>query len=230
MVDYMENYCENCGEEQRLFEAVTGEGVKSLCRRCLRLGNYPIIEKGSVEQSRNEHRFFGAKEATPIPNFKEESLKRKVSKERDEETVKVDEELEGIVLRKVEVREYEDLIDNFHWVVRQGRRAKKISAKQFSEQIAEPEVLIVAMERGELPKEHDKLVSKVEQFLGITIRKNPVRVDGFSRGEFDIRKADLSSVRTADLKVGEDRKVEGDVGVSVEGGDDIEIISFEDED
>jgi ribosome-binding protein aMBF1 (putative translation factor) len=224
----MESYCGNCGEEERLFEAVTGEGVKNLCRRCLRLGNYPIIEKENAEQTRNEHRFFGAKEATPIPNFKKESLK-KVSKERDEETVKVDEELEGIVLRKIEIGEYDDLIDNFHWIVRQGRRAKKISAKQFSEQIAEPEVLIVAMERGELPKDYDKLVSKVEQFLGVRIRKNPVRVDGFSGGEFNIRKADLSSVRTGELRV-EDKKVEGDVGVSVEGGDDIDIISFEDED
>tara|TARA_Y100000310_G_scaffold303044_1_gene340997 strand:- start:915 stop:1547 length:633 start_codon:yes stop_codon:yes gene_type:complete len=210
----MDSYCGNCGDEDRLFEAVTGEGVKSLCRRCLRLGNYPIIEKSSVEQSREESRFFGNREATPIPTFKE----------KDPETEKIDEELEGMVLERVEAREYEDLVDNFHWVVRQGRRAKKLSLKQLSEHVAEPEILIVSMEKGELPKDYDKLVSKVEQFLGVRIRKNPVKVNGFSSEGFDIRKADLTSVKTSELRVArETPKMKDD-------SDGIEIISFEDED
>jgi ribosome-binding protein aMBF1 (putative translation factor) len=205
--------CELCGEEDRLFEAVTGEGVKSLCRRCLRVNNYPIIERANAEQMRNEHRFSGNKEATPIP-----------PKKKSPDLEKLDEELENIVLSKVNLRDYDDLVDNFHWHLQKARRMKKISQKQLGDQIAEPEVIIASAERGELPSDYDKLISKLEQFLHVTIRKNPKRVDGFSRGEFDIKKADWSSVRTGDLRKVEEREIK-----TLDEDDEIEIISFEDD-
>lgn len=212
----MDGYCDNCSEGQRLFEAVTSEGLKNLCRRCLRLGNYPIIEKASSEQFKNQHRFYGNVEATPIPN----------EKKVDPELQKIDEELENIVLSKIKPGNYEDLIDNFHWTIQHARRMKKISTKQLSEHVAEPEALIVSAEKGELPGDYDKLISKLEQFLGVKIRKESKNIYGISNNKFDITKADLTSVKTSDLmKLKPDREIR-----NLGEDDEIEIISFEEED
>ena len=239
----MDSYCENCGDEERLFEAVTSEGVKSLCRRCLRLGNYPIIEKANSEQMRNQQRLYRNTETISIPDnhhpakvsktevpkpFKREFLSgyssSKLSKK--EETEKVDKELEGMVLNRVSAGNYADLVENFHWVIQQGRRIKKVSPKQLAEQIAEPEILIASAEKGKLPKDYDKLVSKLEQFLGVQIRKKSNKPDSYSKNVFDIKKTDLTSVTTTDLKkFKEERKTDN----LVEENGDIEIISFEDE-
>lgn len=66
---------------------------------------------------------------------------------------------------------YDDLVDNFHWHIQQGRRLKKISQKQLASMIAEKEELIVMAEQGRLPSDYAKLVSKLEQYLGIKIKK-----------------------------------------------------------
>ena len=119
-----------------------------------------------------------------------------------------------------------DLVENFHWVIQQGRRMKKVSPKQLAEQIAEPEILIASAEKGKLPKDYDKLVSKLEQFLGVQIRKKSNKPDSYSKNVFDIKKTDLTSVTTTDLKkFKEERKTDN----LVEENGDIEIISFEDE-
>jgi len=208
----MVEYCEMCDEKDRLFEAITGEGVKLVCRRCLRMNNYPIIQKANAEQIRYEHLFSGYKEAKPISHEK---------KVKDKETEALENDLKKIVLEKISKKDYEDLVENFHWHIQHSRRMKKLSQKQLAEAIAEPEVIISMAEKGELPDDYEKIISKLEQYFKLRIRKNSKKVDGISDEGFNIRKADLTSVTIGDLKKAKESEEDE--------GDGIEIISFEEE-
>ena len=73
--------CDVCGEEDRLFEAITNDDIKYVCRRCLRMNNYPLIQKPTLVKNEN----FGDK------TIKKED--RKISKETQE----INNELKEIV-------------------------------------------------------------------------------------------------------------------------------------
>ena len=64
-----------------------------------------------------------------------------------------------------------DLIDNFHWVIMRVRRMKKITQEQLAKEISEPITAIKLAEEGILPNDDNKLVKKLENFLGITLIK-----------------------------------------------------------
>ncbi|MCX6750008.1 MAG: helix-turn-helix transcriptional regulator, partial [Candidatus Pacearchaeota archaeon] len=61
--------------------------------------------------------------------------------------------------------------DNFHWVLMRNRRAKKLTQKQLAENIGEPVSLIVSAESGTILNNADTLVRKLENYLGVKIRK-----------------------------------------------------------
>ena len=157
---------------------------------CARKNDWPLIRKPSEEQIKNEHRF--------VPLSVDKDFYKK--KESDSETPKVEEELREIVSENITHGEYEDLVDNFHWHIQHARRLKKFSPKQLGEAVAEPEIIISMAEKAKLPKDYDKLVSKLEQFLGISIRKIPRRATGIYDKEFDIKKANLFDLTTTDLR------------------------------
>jgi transcriptional regulator with XRE-family HTH domain len=53
-----------------------------------------------------------------------------------------------------------------------ARRNKAISQRKLAEVIGESETSIKMIEQGELPQNSDKLISKIEQYLRINLRKN----------------------------------------------------------
>lgn len=220
----MINYCEICGEENRLFEAVTSEGVKFVCRRCLRTNNFPLITKADLEQIKSETMYY-------VNKFHEE-IKSLDKKNIDPETEKFNKELGSIVSQKLKKGVYSDLVDNFHWHLQQGRRHKKISQKQLADAIAESEILVAGAERGELSDDYDKLISKLEQFLGITIRKSPKKTDN---SNIELKKLDFSKFSLNDLKklseenrrLAEKQKEEKLSEKKKKEANDIELVSFE---
>lgn len=62
------------------------------------------------------------------------------------------------------------LIDNFQWIVMRARRLKHISQGQLANAIDEPEVVVKFLEEGKI--RDMKVIEKVENYLGITLRKN----------------------------------------------------------
>ena len=65
-----------------------------------------------------------------------------------------------------------NLAENFHWQIMMARRNKAISQRKLAEVIGESETSIKMIEQGELPQNSDKLISKIEQYLRINLRKN----------------------------------------------------------
>ncbi len=65
------------------------------------------------------------------------------------------------------------LLDNFHWTLRQKRQQMRFSRKQIAAAVGASEQDIKFLENGVLPSNDFVLVSALERYYGITLRKEP---------------------------------------------------------
>lgn len=178
----MKEKCPMCNIEDNLIEAVGEEEIIQVCQRCAENNNFPIINKPSIEKINEAIRFKGVKER----------LKEKIPK-----TKETDKELEGIIAKNLKKKNYDALVDNFHWEIQHARRMKKLSQKQLAEYLAEPEIIISMAEKGVLPEKYEKLISKCEQFLGLQLFKEKPKVN---LENFEIDRINLSEITTDEIK------------------------------
>jgi ribosome-binding protein aMBF1 (putative translation factor) len=185
--------CIFCGNPNNLIEAVGEKEIILVCEVCAYRYNMPVVRKPSAEQLKNTYR---------VPRLNAEEP---VVKNKDPETLRLEKELKDIVKKNV-AKDYSNLIDNFHWTVQQKRRHKKLSVKQLAEAIAEPEFLVEMVEKGQLPENYDKLITKLEQFLRVKLSKvENVKQDS----SLDIKKIDPNEVTIGDLKELNEKKKKG---------------------
>jgi ribosome-binding protein aMBF1 (putative translation factor) len=69
----------------------------------------------------------------------------------------------------------EDLIDNFHWEIMKIRRRKNLTRGQLAERINISEDELKFVELGELPKDDFVLINKIENYLGISLRREKIK-------------------------------------------------------
>jgi len=105
-----------------------------------------------------------------------------------------------------------DMVDNFHWVLLEKRRGKGLSRKQVASALGENENSVKLMENGVIPFGNYVLVSKLEKFYGVNLRKY---------GNYQV-----SARKVAEEKAKEDmnnikREVEGKDDVT---GDDVDLL------
>ncbi|MBI2451992.1 helix-turn-helix domain-containing protein [Candidatus Pacearchaeota archaeon] len=65
-----------------------------------------------------------------------------------------------------------ELVDNFNWQIKFARRNRGLTRKQFAKMINEPESSLQMLEFGVLPSPDFILLNKVQQALGINLRKD----------------------------------------------------------
>tara|TARA_Y100000310_G_scaffold129828_1_gene128987 strand:+ start:892 stop:1584 length:693 start_codon:yes stop_codon:yes gene_type:complete len=183
------NNCQICEREGKLVEAIGDSEIICVCERCVFQNNFPVIKKPNVEQMKDLSRFTGVKER----------LSKQAGVDlRKHENKEIDMELQKLVAENFKAGDYEDLVDNFHWVVLHSRRLKKISQKQLAESVAEPEIVIAMVEKGNLSEDYKKVIGKLEQFLGAKLFKD--------KPDFD-KGIDLKSLNPEEVTVGELKEI-----------------------
>lgn len=65
-----------------------------------------------------------------------------------------------------------DLIDNFQWEISRQRRKRNISRKQLADAVQAKEEELKFVEMGQLPRDDFVLISRIENYLKINLRKN----------------------------------------------------------
>lgn len=65
-----------------------------------------------------------------------------------------------------------ELVENFHWVVRMERKKRGITRRQMAKLINEPEEVLQEIENGVLRSKDFVVVNKIQQALGINLRKD----------------------------------------------------------
>lgn len=174
--------CFRCEESnKRLYDAISKKGIVKICRECNIKENLPIIKKMNISEPPEKKRtvYERLSNMTKI-NPKEREIKTKIK-----ELEKKDEGLKKIVEKnfkeKLKTGSFEkdisgksNMIRNFHWLIMRERRTKHITQKQLAEAISEPELAIKMAEKGILPRERERLIQKIENYLKIKISKTPL--------------------------------------------------------
>ncbi len=187
--------CFSCGVSEKktlLSDAISEKGIVKICRKCSFKEEVLIIKKPSFDFEEPEKRGSVYERVSKIAGIDPEKTKEP---EKNPELEKQEDSLKKIVEKNFSMsvggqssftKKGEGLIDNFHWVIMRGRRAKHLTKKQLAEAIAEPELAVNLAEKGILPENSSKIIAKLENYLGIRIRKKGINGN---QGMFDASKA-----------------------------------------
>jgi transcriptional regulator with XRE-family HTH domain len=74
-------------------------------------------------------------------------------------------------LKAKQIQPHPDLAENFHWNIQRIRRNRKITKEEFAKGIGESESTVRMIEQGFIPENNYKIISKIESYLGISLRK-----------------------------------------------------------
>jgi ribosome-binding protein aMBF1 (putative translation factor) len=228
------NECFKCGisgEKARLFDVISDSGIVKVCNNCFSEENLPLIKKPTTlqikesEKQRTFHEKISTSLANKIPVRKNDLSDKKNVSLRDI----VDKNLKINLLESIKPRP--DLVDNFHWVIMRIRRARHISREQFAKDLGESETLIKMIEQGILPEDDNKIINKIEGYLGIKLRKSEFGVKEEPREkELGFDSVSATNLTISDLREMKKKKEEEIFSKSVEVWDgDIEVDSKEKE-
>ena len=158
------NECFRCGvsgEKVRLYDAISSKGVVKICSDCNSIERLPIIKRPTTDQIADSQKqksvrdMLGGMNRGKLMAGREMSLRELVDKNLKERLAK----------------QPSDLIDNFHWTIQRIRRNRKITREQFAKGINESEATVRMLEQGILPNNDYKIISKVENYLGVSLKK-----------------------------------------------------------
>ena len=116
-----------------------------------------------------------------------------------------------------------ELVENFQWQISTARRSKNISRRQLANAVGESENTIKMLENGILPYNDFILLNKVQEYLGINLRKDGKTFIGSARALVD-KNIGSSGISPKKYTLPQLPKKEEGNKNSMMGGKDIEII------
>jgi len=111
------------------------------------------------------------KQAT-LPNYNNPSLTQSYHKKEEKALGKP---IKNLVEKRPDWKEKQvlnELVENFHWVIRIERRKRGLTRKQFSRLLNESDDKLRVIEEGRLPEKDFVLINKIQTNLGINLRKD----------------------------------------------------------
>jgi ribosome-binding protein aMBF1 (putative translation factor) len=173
--------CFVCGVSDNkafLFDVVSDKGIVKICRNCFYNENLPMV-KISHSTEKPEKRQTTYERLSILAGL--DPAKMRERKPKSEELLKQESDLRIIVEEKFkknlekrnvsQLSGYSDLVRNFHWIIMRARRIKHLTQKQLAEAISVPEIAIKTIEQGILHDNSERLIKKIENYLGIKITK-----------------------------------------------------------
>ena len=168
--------CFRCGidnEKALLYDAITPGGVEKICRRCSHKESVPLMKNKDLEELKEFERKHDIYDRiSRVAGIENKRKLNNVSLEIEEQDSTLRDLVEKNVCNGVNksAKNRVDLIKNFHWLIKRYRRMKKLTTKQFAEEIGEVEKSIILAEQGVVPTGYD-LIRKIELFLNIRLIK-----------------------------------------------------------
>jgi ribosome-binding protein aMBF1 (putative translation factor) len=153
--------CGVSGEKVKLYGAISERGIVPICADCNAIEKLPLIKKPSETQIEDSKRQKSVRDMLTGMNRGKLLAGKEVS-------------LRELVDRNLKERKEKlpsDLVENFNWTIQRIRRNRKITREQFSKGIGESEATVRMIEQGVLPNNDYKIISKIESYLGVSLRK-----------------------------------------------------------
>lgn len=174
--------CFRCGtssEKTMLYDAISSEGLVKICANCNIRDNLPILKKSGAAPAEKRQTVY--ERLTTMSGFdkreremhnQEEQMKKQNEDVKQVMDKRFRDEMMTADLKK-ETAADSSLMRNFHWDMMRARRAKHMTQEQLANAIGESELAIRMAERGILPREKERLVRKLENYLKIRISNVP---------------------------------------------------------
>lgn len=165
--------CLRCGASARLSEVISNksnEGIILVCDKCISAESLIKIKRPTLDQIQN------------VDNFDKGFKDRVKSFEKTPSVVnEVDFSLREIVEKNYEKKISvsskvpKGLVRNFHWFIMRARQRKKVTPAQMAKDLGESEKAIKFAEKGILPNDWEKLIGKIEVYLGVFLRDEEIK-------------------------------------------------------
>lgn len=166
--------CRICGkgsDETELFDGIFEEKIESVCASCAKVENIPLIKKPVfVEEEKTAH-------LTVRERMEKLSAPKKVLPKEHFIAHKNLAKLHFPTKRE----DHPDLIENYDWILKTARRRKKLSQTQVAEELIVPLQVILDLESGKIPKDFLNYLDKIQDFLGVNVRKRVYGKVSFDR-------------------------------------------------
>ena len=168
--------CYLCGVESvhaLLHEGIHKKfGIVHVCHKCYSKDKMPLIEKKEIDMNEINKRGSVRERLSRMANvdMKKEEVK-KIKPSQDDVNLK--DLIEKNFKKEIEIgpQYFDNLVDNFNWVVMRKRRIMKLTRGELADAVMEQPLVIEALEGGNLPKDYSILIKKIENYLGIRLLK-----------------------------------------------------------
>ncbi len=200
--------CKASENKTILYDVISEKGIKKICKNCLKKekGRYPLIKKKEL-------------------NLKEQNVSEILTRisginlNKREKVNEQDSSLRALIDKNFRENfkpaiENKNLIKNFHWIIMLLRRKRKLTQRQLADAILEPEESIKMIERGMLPKEWRKLITKIEKYFGVNLMKKEnedmkknQEIKETIEKEKGIEEIDFSSLDLENITIGDLREI-----------------------
>lgn len=205
--------CFKCGASDRnvrLFDVITREGIVKLCEKCASHEDSPIIRKPTTFQLKEIERRPTVYErlsriAGLEPNERRTEKSNHLVKQETNLRAIVDKNYQERVRKEAKPRL--DLIDNFYWIIMRARRSKHITQKQLAEAMGEAEAAVKMAEEGILPNDNDRLLNKIQSYLGINLLKNGIKLTENKPVFLSTKPLDFDRKNPNDLTISDLRRI-----------------------
>ncbi len=173
--------CFRCGassENTTVYDAISNSGLVKICANCNIRENLPILKKaGAMPEEKRQTVYERLSRMSGFNPRQREERKREeqMRKQNDEVRQVLDRNFREEMMTSNVKREVggDDLVRNFHWEIMKARRARHMTQRDLAEAVGESELAIRMAERGMLPRERERLVRKIENYLHIRISNMP---------------------------------------------------------
>lgn len=173
-------------------------GIVNICHKCYAKNIIPLIEKKNVNMDEINKRVSVRERLSRMAHV---DVKREEVKEikPSQEDVHLKDLIEKNFKKEIEVapKHFDDLVDNFNWVVMRKRRTMKLTRSELADAVMEPPIVIEALEGGNLPQDYVTLIKKIENYLGIRLLK---KNSGIKPEEILVESRIPSGILIEDLK------------------------------
>lgn len=103
------------------------------------------------------------------PRFESERTKPSGAREDNEQRLLMDDFRKPLNWKENKV--VKELIDNFHWHIARERRRREMKRRELAAALGVSENTIKMIENGVLPKDDFVLINRIQEYLGINLRR-----------------------------------------------------------
>lgn len=183
--------CKRTGNQVKLVDAVYEKEIAKICEECAVSENIPIVRKPTSYQLEASEKPYTVRQRLARMSgvrLKDEEIREIARKDMKAQAGVC--EIKGITLDKLRpAKNYSriiqdksdlakrsnkplDLIDNYNWNIQMARRNRKMTLIQLGAIIGESELVLKLIEQGSLPDDANRIITKLEQFFRINLRKS----------------------------------------------------------